>query len=372
MAHPQIVEEFIELTRLPANSFQERVLADVLTAKLRELGCVVEEDNTGAVIGGNAGNIIARLPGSRAQAPSVLFSAHMDRVSNHGHILPRIEGDYLVSDGTSILGADDVSGICSILDGIRRVQADDSPLGDLEIVFSVAEEVGLLGVRNLDCSRLKSRLAYVIDVAGPVCTVVNQAPTQYTITVRIQGKSAHAGMEPEKGINAIEVAAAAVVKLKQGRLSPVSTSNFGVIQGGTATNIVCDYVEIKGEVRSLDSTELDQYIAEVRKVFTQTAADFGAGIELEFELEYTTFHLKEDEEVIQLAARSLKNLGMIMELTSSGGGMDGHYFNQNQIKAVGLSPAYEAVHTSKERQPLSGLIKCGELIAEIIRQAARD
>lgn len=373
MSLPVIVEEFLELVRVPAAPRQERAMADALTVKLRALGLTVEEDQAGAAIGGQAGNLIARLAGDPAR-PSILFSAHLDRVPNHGRIEPSIseDGRTIRSDGTSILAADDVSGICAILEALRRVRAEGLAHGPIEVVLSVAEEVGLLGARHLDYSKIKSRLAYIIDVSGPVGTLVNQAPTQYTLTVTVRGRGAHAGMEPEKGLNAIRVAAVALSRLREGRLSPRTTSNFGVFQAGQATNIVCDLAEIQGEARSTDPAELAAYLDEVDQVFQATAREFKTEITVERHLEYETFRVDENEEVIQLAGRAMKNLGLEMHIVPSGGGSDGNYFNRHGLTAVGLSPGYQKVHTHAEEQPIDQLLKCADLLTEIIKEAARD
>lgn len=373
MALPVVVEEFLELVRLPVGVRRERQIADALVVKLKALGLTVEEDGTGAAIGGEAGNLIARLEGDPAKT-SLLFSAHLDRVENHGRIQPSVseDGRSIRSDGTSILAADDVSGICAILDGIRRVQAEGLAHGPIEVVLSVAEEVGLLGARHLDYSKIRSKMAYIIDVSGPVGTLVNQAPTQFTLKITIRGRSAHAGMEPEKGLSAIRVASVALARLPEGRLSPRSTSNFGIFKAGRATNIVCDLAEIEGEARSSDLGELTKYLDLVEQVFQETAQAFGAEVTVETHLEYETYRVDEDEEVIGLAGRAMKKLGLTMEIGPSGGGSDGNFFNRNGLKAVGLSPGYLKAHTSEEEQPVDELIKCGELVAEIIREAARS
>ncbi|MDR0880973.1 MAG: M20/M25/M40 family metallo-hydrolase [Candidatus Adiutrix sp.] len=371
MSLPAIVEDFLELAVLPSNSRQERILADALRAKLTALGLTVEEDGTGPLIQGEAGNLIARLPGD-PRIPAIMFSAHLDRVANHGHIQPIMaeDGAVIRSDGTSILGADDVSGLCAILDGLRRVRAEGLPHGEIEVVLSVAEEVGLQGALHLDYDRIKSKMAYVIDTGGPVGTLVNQAPTQYTLAVKVRGRSAHAGMEPEKGLSAIRVAAAALTRLREGRLSPYTTANFGCFQAGLATNIVCDFALVKGEARSSRPEELAAYLEEVDRVFQEVAAEYQTDISVERHLEYETFRVDEIETVIQLAGRAMASLGLPLSVVATGGGMDGNHFNHHGIKAVGLSPGYVGVHTSKEEQPVAQLIQCGQLVAGIIKESA--
>ncbi len=367
-----IVKDFLELVQIEVHSRRERRIADVLKEKLAALGCAVEEDDAGEKIGGNAGNLIARLPGDPAK-PALLFSAHLDRVANHGHIKPivREAEDRIESDGSSILAADDVSGLCAVLDGVRRALNEKIPRGDIEIVFSVAEEVGLLGARYLDYSKIKSKMAYVIDCGGPVGSIVNQAPTQYTMKIKVHGRSAHAGLEPEKGVNAIKVAASALAKVREGRLSPRTTANFGLIEGGKATNIVCDFAQITAEARSTDPEELRAYMAEVEKVFAETAVEWNTKIEIEPNLEYSTYRVDEAEETIQLAVRALKTLGLTASIAPSGGGSDGNFFNAHGIRAIGLSPGYAKVHTPEETQSISDLIRCGQLVTELIREAGR-
>ncbi|MGL4209377.1 MAG: M20/M25/M40 family metallo-hydrolase [Candidatus Adiutrix sp.] len=368
---PQIVKDFLELVQIETHSRQERLLADVLTIKLQTLGFNVIEDKVGDIIGGNAGNLIATLPGD-PKFPAILFSAHMDRVENHGAIKPIIDekANLIKSDGTSILASDDVSGICAILDGVRQIKEANIPHGPIEVVFSVAEEVGLLGARYMDYSPLKSKMAYVIDCGGPVGTIINQAPTQYTFTINVYGKSAHAGIEPEAGLNAIKVAAKAISLLPDGRLSPSLTANFGLIKAGKATNIVCDLVKITGEARSTNPAELDEYLQNVKNVFNETAAEFSTTADFNLNLEYETFLIDENDEVIQLAIKAMKHMNLCPDVRSGGGGMDGCYINNQGIKAVGLSPGYTAVHTPNEQQPLDELFKCAQLVAEIIKQAA--
>jgi tripeptide aminopeptidase len=299
----------------------------------------------------------------------VLFSAHLDRVANPGRIEPRIEGDSIVSDGTTILGADDASGLAAILDGLRLVKEEGARHGDVELALTVAEEIGLKGSLHLDYSRLKAKAGYVLDSSGPVGVVVNQAPTQKTVDIAVHGKSAHAGMAPEEGVNAIRLAAAALAGLREGRLSPVSTSNFGVIKGGQATNIVCDLVELRGEARSHDPAELEAYVGEVEAAFRAVSAS-GGRAELRWVEEYVAFDVPPGERVVRVAAKALAAVGREMAIVRGGGGMDANRFNLHGIKSVGLSIGYENVHTSREAQSVSELVAAGRVVASIVKAMA--
>ncbi|MDR3205157.1 MAG: M20/M25/M40 family metallo-hydrolase [Deltaproteobacteria bacterium] len=371
MRYPPILKDFLEMVELPSNSFSERLLADYMKRKLSELGCLVEEDQAGEKIGGDCGNIIARWPGS-AKASPILFSAHLDRVDNPGCIkaVVKMEDDLIVSDGTTILGADDATGLAAIIDGLRRIKQDGLVHGEVEIVLSVAEEVGLKGAKNLDCSQLKSKIGYVLDSAGPIGHIVNRAPTHKLLEAVFKGISSHAGVAPEKGLNAIKVAAAAITRIREGRLSPITTSNFGVIEGGKATNIVCDLVTLKGEVRSHDLKELEYYIAEVNQIFEQTASEFATEVELSWSEDYAGFYVVSDAPAILLVSKVLKSLGRAVEIKTGGGGMDGNIFNHRGITCVGLGSGCDNFHSPAESQSLSDLILCGRLVAGLIEAAA--
>lgn len=371
MDNALIVEDFLELVELEVQSRNERKMADILKMKLTALGLTVDEDEAAAKVGGNTGNLTARLPGD-SQLPAVLLSAHMDRVGNTGKIRPivRPEEDRITSDGRSILAADDVAGICAILDGLRRIKAAGFAHGDVEVAFSVCEEQGVLGARYLDFSRFKAKMAFVFDAPGRIGRIVNQAPTKCRIKAAVHGRSAHAGNEPEKGLNAIRVAAAAIDQLPEGRISPRTTANFGSIHGGSSTNVVCDLVEIAGEARSTDSGELAQYIEQVKAVFAATAARYQTTIDLNMETLYDTFFVPETAAAAVIARRAMQNLGVDAWFSSGGGGMDGNHFNKNGILAVGLAIGYSKNHTLDEQIIISDLVKGGELAAEIVRTAA--
>jgi tripeptide aminopeptidase len=370
LSYPQIINDFLEMVTTPSHSRNERALSDLVRKKLLDLGCEVTEDDAGPKFGGNSGNLLARFPGESSIEP-IMFSAHLDRVNNPGRIaaLVKTEEDRIVSDGTTILGADDASGLAAIVDGLRRSKAGGARHGEVELVVTVGEEIGLQGSRHLDYAPLRSKMAYVLDSGGDVGTIVNRAPTQKTVTISVQGLSSHAGMAPEAGINAIRVAAAAMMKLPEGRLSPVTTSNFGVIEGGKATNIVCDFVKLKAEARSHDAAELERYTDLLNRTFRETAAEYKTTVELDWVLEYEAFYVPEDERVVALARRAFDGLGLETKIMSGGGGMDGNHFNKNGIKSVGLSTGYKHVHTQKEEQSISQLILCGEAVARIIEAA---
>lgn len=366
-----IVKEFIELVKIDVQSRNERKIADVLKNKLTALGLTVTEDDVAAKLGGNTGNIIARLKGE-PDIPAVLLSAHMDRVSNPGNIIPVIHEDtgIITSDGNSILAADNISGVCAILDGIRKVKAANISHGDIEVVISVCEEIGVAGARHLDFKQLKAKLAYIFDAPGRIGRIIKQAPTKYKIKVGVKGRSAHAGNEPEKGLNAIRVAAVALSRIKEGRISAHTTSNFGSFHAGNGTNVVCDYAEIVGEARSTNDHEVEEYLAEVKRTFATAADEYQTEIDVNAQMLYRTFLIDENDEIAQIAVRAMRNIGIEANFTTGGGGMDGNHFNANGIKAVGIALGYSRNHTPAEQIIIADMVKCGELVKELVKEVA--
>lgn len=363
---PQIIQDFLELVQIPVQSRDERLIADNLKAKLKNLGLEVTEDPV-YVDGGNTGNIRAVLKGDPAIEP-IMFSAHMDRVKNNGAIAPVLdeENNIVRADGVTILAADDVSGICVILDALRRIIAADKPHGDIEVALSVCEEAGVLGSRFFDFSNFKAKKAFVLDIPGRIGRIVLQAPSKAKLIYKIHGKSAHAGNEPEKGVNAIRAAAALILALPDSRITPCTTTNISTIHAGTnATNIVCDYAEVLAEARSTDDEEFEAILKKFAEPVAEIAAEYGVTIKYEPNVLYKTFKVEPDEDIAQVAVNAIRKMNLEPVFARGGGGMDGNHFNNNGIRAIGIAPGYFKNHTPNEHLYLEDLQKCGELAAEI-------
>ncbi len=362
----QIIQDFLELTAIPVQSRDERLIADNLKQKLIAMGLEVTEDPV-RVDGGNTGNIRAVLKGDPSIEP-IIFSAHMDRVKNNGAISPVFdkENNIMRADGVTILAADDVSGICVILDALRRVIGSDKPHGNIEVALSVCEEAGVLGSKFFDFSAFQAKKAFVFDIPGHIGKIVLQAPSKAKLIYKIHGKSAHAGNEPEKGVNAIRAAATLILALPDSRISPYTTANISSIHAGTnATNIVCDYVEVLAEARSTDDGEFAAVLKKFADPVAKIAAEYGVTIEYDPNVLYKTFKVEQDEPIAQIAANALRKMNIEPIFARGGGGMDGNHFSSNGIQAVGIAPGYFKNHTPNEHLYLDDLQKCGELAAEI-------
>lgn len=363
MLEEQIVTEFCQLVRIDSESGREGAIAQVLEEKLGELGFTLQRDKVGERFGGETGNIIAKLPG---KGTPILLSAHLDRVQPGRGIKPVIKDGRIFSQGDTILAADDVAGITAILAGVRLAKLSGEELPPLEVVLTVSEEQGLLGSRYLDYEGLESTIGFVLDAAKPVGTIINQAPTQFKFNVAVLGRAAHAAGNPEDGISAIQVAAMAVAKLPFGRVDATTTANIGKFKGETATNIVCDRVDIQGEIRSLDKQRAEELLGEFSRTFTQVAESMGADVELDSARIYQGFKLDENGQTVLRAKQALGKIGRTPTIEFSMGGSDANNYNLNGIEAVNLGVGYQQAHSTRESIAIDELVAAGRLVCELI------
>lgn len=366
----RLIGELIELIQIDSLSSKEGAVAKVLADKLRQLGFDVYIDDAGVKSGGETGNIIASLKGNRP-GRTVLFSSHMDTVSPGKRIKPIIDevNGIIKSDGTTVLGSDDKAGIAAILEAVRTIKENNIDHGNIQIVFSIWEEGGLLGAKYLDYSKINAAFAFVLDGGEAPGKIIVKAPAQENIEVKIKGRPAHAGVSPEKGISAVMVAARAIEKMKLLRIDEETTANIGIIKGGVATNIVMPELEIVAEVRSLDNSKLDAQTKHMVDTFKKAANDFGAEVEIKTKRMYDAFNVNENDEIVSILKKVFANMGIKPTVISTGGGSDTNILNANGIKAVNLSVGIENAHTLEEYISIKDLMNSAEMVVEIVKQS---
>ena len=366
----RLIESFMELVKIDSISRKERNLADFLIEKLEDLGLDVIVDQAGEKIKSNSGNIIARLKGNIKKATPIMFSAHMDTVVPGKNISPLCDGGKIVSSGKTILGADNKAAIAALLETLHILKENNIPCGDIEIVFSICEEIGLQGAKNLNISELKSQIGFVLDAGGRVGKIITTAPSQNSLKIIIHGKSAHAGANPEEGINAIQVAGFALSGMNLGRIDEETTANIGVISGGKATNIVPDKVTLKGEVRSRNEEKLEKYTEKLKKITEDTAQKFKAKAEIKVNEEFQCYNLSPDDQAVKIAIKAVKDIGLEPTLCPTGGGSDANVFNKKGLPSVVLAVGMEKAHTLEEYILIKELKNTAECILSIINTIA--
>jgi len=261
----------IELIRIDSLSRKERNVALRLKGEMEELGANVFIDDAGEKVGGNVGNLIACFPGNRAAVEPLLLSAHMDTVVPGEGIVPILEGNILRTDGRTVLGGDDKSGVAIICEVMRVIKENRLPCGAIDVVFTICEEAGLIGAKCLDVGKLHARTGLVLD-SDSVGYLFTKAPASNRLEFRVYGLEAHAGICPERGINAIKVAADGIANMRLGRIDHETTANIGVIEGGMAVNIVPNQVMLRGQARSHSPEKLDRQTEHMKHCFEEAAA----------------------------------------------------------------------------------------------------
>ncbi|MFC7320807.1 M20/M25/M40 family metallo-hydrolase [Halobacillus campisalis] len=366
----RLLDEFIELVKVDSETKDEAKIAKILTKKFKSLGLEVIEDDAKSKTGHGAGNLICNLKGTKDEADTIYFTSHMDTVIPGNGVKPSVKDGYVITDGSTILGADDKAGIAAILEAIRSLQEQSVEHGDLQFIITVGEESGLVGAKALDSEHLKAKYGYAIDSDGKVGNIIVAAPTQAKINAIIKGKTAHAGVAPEKGVSAITLASKAIAKMPLGRIDEETTANIGRFEGGRQTNIVCDHVEVLAEARSLVPEKMEAQVERMKQAFTETAEEMGGEVELKIEVMYPGFKHEAGDQVVEVAKAAATKIGRESELLTSGGGSDANIIAGFDIPTVNLSVGYEEIHTTNERIPVEELEKVAEFVTAIIVEAA--
>lgn len=339
----RLIDTFTELLKVNSPSFCEREIGELLSEKLKAAGCRVEFQEYGASF-----NLLAFKNGSVSKAPPLLLSAHMDTIEPTEGISFSFDGDTIRTTGGTVLGADDKSALAQIIEALTALDKNSLPHGNIEIVFTSCEEKGLLGARNLDFSRLRSRHALVLDSSGRVGRLVTAAPEHITYEMRVTGKQAHAGIEPEKGINAIKIAARIISEVPDGRIDGETTANIGIIKGGTATNVVPKDVVINGEVRGHSSAVVASIKKRIFETARRLAQENSASIRIDEQREYSAFKIDESDPFLQFLSAVFRKCGIEPVHIVTGGGSDANIFNHAGITAVNISTGMQDVHSTEE------------------------
>lgn len=368
----RLLNEFLELVQIDSETKFEAEIAKVLKEKFTGLGVDVFEDDTTAITGHGAGNLICTLKGTKEGVDTIYFTSHMDTVVPGKGVKPSIKDGYVVTDGTTILGADDKTGLAVMIETVRMLKEQNIPHGTIQFIITVGEESGLHGAKALDPKLVTAKYGYALDSDGKVGNIIVAAPTQAKITAVIHGKTAHAGVAPEKGVSAITIAAKAVAKMSLGRIDDETTANIGRFEGGKQTNIVADRCDILAEARSLIPEKMEKQAQSMKEAFETVAKAMGGSAEVEIDVMYPGFKFGEGDHVVEVARKAAAKIGRSCELLHSGGGSDANVIAGFGIPTVNLAVGYEEIHTTNERMPVEELYKLAEMVIAIIEEVSAN
>lgn len=367
------IKLFEELVAVPCPSKEEKLEAELICAKLREMGLEPFIDNANEKTGGNVGNVWATVKGNVPDAPTVLFEAHMDSVSPATGTTVVHKDGVMYSDGTTTLGGDDKAGVVAAMEAVKAIMEDGVPHGDIQLLFTISEEIGCLGAVNLDKSLLKAQYGYCMDLGGEIGGITYAAPQMCDIYITVKGKAAHAGTSPEKGINAIMLAAKAISRIPQyGRIDEETTLSVDIFNAGTGVNIVCPEAKIAIDMRSRNVPKLEELKAQTIALFEEEVKAGGGQLEVEVVNKCPAICLDINHPCIQLAAKAAENLGYPVEYRKTGGGTDGNYLCGYGLPCGLLSTGMANVHTTEEYLKEEDLYKASKWAYEIIKVAAEN
>lgn len=354
--HEKLVSTFFEMVRISSESGEEKEFISYLKdlfAKELQAECTID----------NYGNLIVKIPAKNsANTEPIFFGVHADTVKPGKNIEPFLENGIIRSRGETILGADDKAGIAELFEAIKT--ADCYP--PLEIVVAREEEIGLLGSKTLDASSLKSKIGFVIDMDNLEDIVIG-GPSYMAINVNIIGKSAHAGMEPDKGVSSIKAASHAISMLKEGWIDEETTVNVGIIKGGEILNAVPEKTEVKIECRSQSHEKCLQQSELIKEVFLTGAKATKAKAEIKMELIIKSYRISEDAPSVKVAKKAVSNVGLVPNVEVICGGTDAAHYNENGIDTVVIGMGAKAEHTKEENIALEDMGKAVSIIQQILK-----
>jgi len=367
----RLAATFTELCEISSPSRQEGAISACLKEKFAALGAdAIIEDGSAAQTGSESGNLIVRFNGNLPEQEGLFFSCHMDTVNPADGVQVLRTGNIFTSRGETILGGDDKSGIAAILELLALLQETKRPHPMIEVVITTCEEIGLLGAKHLDYQQLQTAYGYALDSSG-IDHVIVGAPAANKIEIKIKGLAAHAGLCPEAGINALSLAVDALSGLRMGRLDEESSCNFGLIQGGVATNIVPEQILLKGEIRSHSTEKLAVYTEEIRDAFEKTVADWPStpatgekrpSMTFDIVNDYPALTIADDTPVLKRIRKATAVAGKTLQYIVAGGGSDANIFCGYGLPTAIVATGMNKVHTVDEQLDLNDLVNLTELL----------
>jgi tripeptide aminopeptidase len=370
MNKDNFIKLFFELVQIYSPSGGELPVAECIIKKISGLPNVAFSlDNSGETFGGNCGNLIVSFSGQSRERTAIALLSHMDTVEPGKGIVPKLdESGRIYAESDTILGADDKSAVAIMLLLLEKVSNQPEKFGQIEFIFTVGEEKHLLGSRALDVSKLRAKQCLILDSNKPVGSMITSAPSAVGLKIKLKGRPAHAGVEPEKGISALTIAAKGILSAPLGRISPITTANLGKIAGGSAVNIVMEDVEIDGEARSLEKKDLDKTVREITSAFKNSAEQMGGTASCVVEEFFQGYSIPEDSTLVQALSRAISEQGLKPQYLPTGGGSDANILNSKGILSLNLGLAFQNPHSKDEYVMLADITRFYDILENFLQR----
>ena len=358
---------FLRLAPVPGVSLRERSIADTVTALLRGAGITVIEDAAGKALGGDTGNLVCLPPQFDPAQPAMMLTAHLDTVESTRELKPVVHADRITSGGDTILGGDCRLGVAVLCDLLLQSAHGAAPLKNFFVLFTIAEEIGLLGAKEFAASQYSISYAYVFDSSRRPGIYIKECVGLHLFTAIFHGKAAHAGVAPEDGINAITLAAAAIAIIPLGRIDTGMTANIGLIRGGQATNVVPDTVTIEGEVRSFSPERIRHQMGFYERSMRESMNGAGT-LSFETHVDFEPYVLTDSLPFLLDLEQAIKKSGLTPQPIRYSGGSDANAYNVKGILAVNLGTGAQKPHTKEEFLLLEDLLASAKIAHALVEK----
>ena len=357
-----LLKEFLELTAFSVPSKHETKIRECLKNKLLALGFEVSLDNVFSDT--DSGNLYGFLSG---EGEPILFACHMDTVTPCANKNIVVEESGLIhTDETTILGADDVSGIAEFFAAVRKLRNEGISHRPVEVVFTASEEYFVEGAKNLDYSRIRSKMAYILDTDGEIGRAVLAAPTGVRVIAEITGKAAHAALKPEEGVNAIEIASEAISNMNLGRIDENTTANIGIIRGGCSGNVVPETCFVEGETRSLCHKSALKQKAHMEQCFMDAAEKFGGKCCITSTIVYDAWNVEEAHPLCRRFRHACEKAGVKPFFERACGGSDASFLSAHNIDCLVLATGMHEIHSVREYTTLHEMLTMAEVVYQLM------
>lgn len=364
----ELIELFLSLATIDGISLNERKIADHVKNVLQSINVKVIEDGTGTKINGNTGNLICFPPHYDPSTPAIALCAHLDTVTPTKNLKPIVTEERISSDGTTILGGDNREGLSVLLYLMMNLKSFTNPVKNFICVFTVGEELGMYGANHVDLSPYNVKEAYVFDCSKRPGIYIKDCAGCMIFTATFHGKSAHAGVAPEQGINAVTLAAKAIANVRFGRIDEETTSNIGKFTGGGATNVVPNEAVINGEVRSFTKEKIEHQFNLITNGFNAALDGTGGTYTITSEMDFHPYVLDASTSIVQTVEKAISAAGLTPQGIRYTGGSDANSYNAKGIPSVNIGIGAQKPHAFEEFILIEDLIKSKEIAFALVQE----
>ena|ERR1017187_3480664 len=361
--HQRIIEIFLQAACINAISGSEKPVADFIKSFLSNYNYKVTEDDSRKFTSSNSGNLICKI----GTGGDSLLLSHMDTARPTVNTKPIIKEDRIVSNGDTVLGVDNRAGVAVLLYLLEKIAKENIPVKDFTVAFTTCEETTLFGSKNLDING-NIKKCFVFDSGYRPGNFIYSSCGAIGFNMKITGKASHSGISPEKGINSLQAAAKAISKLPLGRIDEETTMNIGNLKSGSAVNVIPEFTELEGEVRSFDLQKAENYFEALVETFKQEAEAIDARIEHDHFWDFKPYIIKEYADVYKEAVRAISSAGLTAIPKISLGGSDANSLNGRGIESINLGIGAQNPHSNDEFIYIEDLVNSSEIALELVKR----